>query len=249
MDTIKKKIKWVWKYVWSLIKISIPSTIIYACAGAILMMLTMKGDESLKWDTAKLGWTALAWVMGIGYNVAAAYSQGIIGYDMLASGNMQRRAEDRGMSMRIGQYKEEQEYRPWKGFVAGVLTAIIPVLFALLFGAKSDIINNALTSTESPTDTSVGMTVLFGFLLSGCTLLPAFYLNASSIPFNYYLTALFALVPILVTGFAYIGGAYGKRNKVLRAQEKKSAELEAKQNKQAKVNYGGLPGTKPKKRK
>ena len=66
---------------------------------------------------------------------------------------------------------------------------------------------------------------------------------------SYYLSCLFALIPIGVHGGFYIAGAYAKRNKAIRQQilADKAAEVEA--NKPKKINYGGLPGTKPKKRK
>jgi hypothetical protein len=49
----------------------------------------------------------------------------------------------------------------------------------------------------------------------------------------------------------YIAGAYARRNKAIRqqllAEQAEKAEEERRKNK--KVNYGALPGTKPKKRK
>ena len=249
MTTVKEKVKLVLKYAWTLFKFSIPSLIIYSCAGAIMMMLTMKEDVALTWDNNKLLWTVLGWVLAIGYNVAAAYSQGIVGYDMLASGNMQRRAEDRGSALKISKYDELQEYRPWKGFVIGAMSGIIMLVFGLLFGKNTAVINSVFDQSSANVEKNIGILVLCGFIFSGLTLLPTFYLNGAGVAINYYVTIVAVIVPIIVTGFAYIGGAYGKRNKVLRAQDKPRAELEAKQNKQSKVNYGALPGTKPKKRK
>ena len=52
-----------------------------------------------------------------------------------------------------------------------------------------------------------------------------------------------------VSGGLYIAGAYGRRNKTLRQQEIAARAAEAEQSKPKKINYGGLPGTKPKKRK
>ena len=59
----------------------------------------------------------------------------------------------------------------------------------------------------------------------------------------------FALLPIIVTGVMYIVGAYGKRNKTIRAQELADKAAAVEQAKVKKINYGGLPGTKPRKRK
>lgn len=248
MKTAKQKIQWVLKNIWTLFKSGMPSLIIYSCAGSILMMLTMTENATMVWDNKKLLWTVLAWVLAIGYNVAASYSQGIVGYDMLAAGNMQRHAEDRGAALKISKHDELQEYRPWKGFVIGAFSCILILVFGLIFGKNTEVINSVFDKA-STTAEKIGTTVLLGFMLSGLTLLPTFYLNGAEIYINYYVTIVAILVPILVSGVAYIAGAYGKRNKVLRAQDKQRAELEAKQNKQAKVNYGALPGTKPKKHK
>jgi hypothetical protein len=46
----------------------------------------------------------------------------------------------------------------------------------------------------------------------------------------------------------YIAGAYSRRSKRLRQQRLEDKAVEA-ANKPKKINYGGLPGTKPKKRK
>jgi hypothetical protein len=57
------------------------------------------------------------------------------------------------------------------------------------------------------------------------------------------------LIPTIVCGLCYIWGAYARRNKTWRAQELKRKAEEELANKPKKINYGGLPGTKPKKRK
>ncbi len=119
----------------------------------------------------------------------------------------------------------------------------------MLFGANEGAINAVFDEAGKNTDTSIGILVLCGFIMSGCTLLPTFFLNASGMHISYYVTVLALIATVVVSGVAYIAGAYGKRNKVLRMQDKQRAELEAKQQKQAKINYGGLPGTKPKKHK
>ena len=66
---------------------------------------------------------------------------------------------------------------------------------------------------------------------------------------SYFLTCLFALVPIAVSGGFYIAGAYARRAKAVRQQLIADKAAEAEVNRVKKINYGGLPGTKPKKRK
>jgi hypothetical protein len=74
-------------------------------------------------------------------------------------------------------------------------------------------------------------------------------MNANGFAISYYWSCLFGLLPIAVTGAFYIIGAYGRRNKALREQRIADAQAAAEANRVKKINYGGLPGTKPKKRK
>ena len=66
---------------------------------------------------------------------------------------------------------------------------------------------------------------------------------------SYWFSLLMALIPIAVTGATYLWGAYGKRNKITREQELADRAARAQENKPKKINYGGLPGTKPRKKK
>ena len=96
---------------------------------------------------------------------------------------------------------------------------------------------------------AISVIVLLGFLLSGWSLLPLYFANASGVAVSYFLSLLFALIPIVVTGVLYIVGAYARRAKTIRQQELADKAAAAEQTKEKKINYGGLPGTKPKKRK
>ena len=58
-----------------------------------------------------------------------------------------------------------------------------------------------------------------------------------------------ALLPLIVGGVFYVIGAYGKRAKAIKAQELADKASKEQVEKPKKINYGGLPGTKPKKRK
>lgn len=248
MKTVLEVLKKGLKYLWETIKMGIPSMIIYAAASSILMMLTLKEDGTLVWDNTKLLWTILSWALCISYNIMAAWSQGGTGYDMLVAGNTQRRAEQTGMKM--SKYNEYMEYRVWKGFAVGVVTALPTFIMGLIFGSKESIINGVFENTGTTAGLDVGLTVLVGFFLSGWTLLPCFFMNGAGMAISYYYTSLFAIIPILVTGFIYIAGAYGKRNKAIREDEARAAARAREEAKRTgKINYGGLPGTQPKKRK
>jgi uncharacterized membrane protein len=92
------------------------------------------------------------------------------------------------------------------------------------------------------------MVIVF-LLLSGWSIIPFYYYNLAGGSVSYFISIAFAVLPIIVTGVMYIVGAYGKRNKTIKAQELADRAAQAAANKPKKINYGGLPGTKPKKRK
>ena len=107
----------------------------------------------------------------------------------------------------------------------------------------------ALTSEDKPMSTGLGIFVVILLFLSGWSILPFYHLNSAGVSVSFYLSGLLALIPIGVTGVFYIVGAYGRRRKSMRAQELADREMAAKEAKPKKINYGGLPGTKPRKRK
>ena len=76
-------------------------------------------------------------------------------------------------------------------------------------------------------------------------------MNQAGMAVSYYYSLFFAFIPILVSGGVYIAGAYARRNKAIRQQQlaELAAKAEEEKKKNKKINYGGLPGTKPKKRK
>ena len=250
MSNVKKTLKKIGRQTWDLFKGSFPSLLMYFCAGAALMMLTMKGDDAFKWNNTKLAWTIVSIVVAAGYNALVTYAQGGNAYEMLVSGNMKRVSADKyGEGYKISSHKEAKEYRVWKGFAMGGFAAIFPIVTGLVFGCKADIINQGLSEQTTGLSTGFGILLIACFLLSGWSILPFFYLNASGTAANYFLSCLFGLVPIAVTGAMYIVGAYARRNKNVRKQMLADQIAQAEATKEKKINYGGLPGTKPKKRK
>lgn len=243
MTNFKKKLKKVGRQIWELFKGSIPAALMYFCAGTILMMLTRK-EDALQWDGKKLAWTIVCIVGGAAYNALVTYAQGGNAYEMLVSGNIKRNSEfDRGGEIRISSHKFAKEYRPWKGFATGAMIALYTIVSGIIFGANQTAIDSQSMST------GLGILLIVCFLLSGWSLLPLYYMNNSGIAVSYYVSVLFALVPIVVTGVMYIVGAYGRRNKAIREQELADKAAAAQTPKEKKINYGGLPGTKPRKRK
>ena len=262
MAEVKKTFKKVGRQIWELFKGSVPSGLMFACAGAVLVILTLKGEiTELKWDATKITWTAVCIVVATVYAALMSYLNGGNAYEMLVTGNVKRMSED---SMeggyKMSKYVPAKEYRVWKGFAIGGFMAIIPLVSGLIFGAKQGAIDGMLVEIMTKTESSSSLGAGFGILiililfLSGWTILPIFITNAVAVTtggamISYYFSCLFALLPVVVSGAMYIAGAYGRRAKTVRQQEVEDKIAQAQANKEKKINYGGLPGTKPKKRR
>ena len=243
MATVKKKMKAFFKYVWTLFKSSVPAGLMYLCAGLILMMLTMRGTE-LEWNTKAIAWTVVCNLVVMGYNFLMAWANGTMHYEMLVSGNVKRMSMDEyGGGLKMSSHKEMQEYRIWKGFAIGGFMAIMPLLFGILLGVNQADIHTGNASR------GIAWLILLSFLFSGWASIPFYLMNACGIAVSYFWVCSFALFPIAITGAGYIAGAYAKRNKNMREQLIAQRAAEAEANKPKKINYGGLPGTKPKKKK
>lgn len=249
MANVKKKLKKIGRQIWELFKSSIPASLMYFCAGTVLMMLTMKG-EVVSWDGKKLAWTLVCILVAIGYDMLVTYAQGGNAYEMLVSGNMKRTsAYSAGGELKISSHKYAKEYRTWKGFGVGAFMGLFPLITGIIFGANQAAIDGVLLTGEGAISKGLAVLMIICFLLSGWSILPFYYMNAGGAGISYFVTCLFALIPIAVTGAMYIVGAYGRRNKTIKAQELADRAAQAEAKKEKKINYGGLPGTKPRKRK
>ena len=243
MSKMKAKLKNFGRYAWELFKMSIPTTFMYFCAGTILMMLTLR-EETPVWDGKDITWTVLCILGACAYNALMAWACGGQHYEMLVSGNMKRLSESEFEGgYKISAHKEAKEYRLWKGFVIGGMTAFFALLFSILFGC------NQARIDSGDTKGFLAVIVLAGFLLSGWTVLPFYIMNLGGASYSYFLGCILSIIPVIVTGGVYIAGAYGRRAKRLREQLIAQKAQEAEEQRVKKINYGGLPGTKPKKRK
>ena len=243
MAKAKKVMRKIGRQAWERFKESIPVALMYFCAGSVLLMLTMKGDK-VQWDGTKLLWTIVCTLFAAAYNAIMAYAMGGKGYEMLVSGNMKRyTAVEYGSEYKISGHKEANEYRAWKGFLLGAMISIWCILVGIIFGCNQTMIDSRKVSQ--------GFVVLMMmcFLFSGWSILPIYYLNMSGFSVSYFVSCLFSIIPIVVSGIFYIVGAYGKRNKAWREREIAEKLQQEEANKEKKINYGGLPGTKPRKRK
>ncbi len=245
----KERCKLIGKNVFECFKRSFSSGFMYWMAGTILMMLTMKGNLATGLTAKRLTWTIVCMGAAIAYSAFVAYVCGGTHYEMLVSGNMKRiSAMNMGTEFKISSHKIEKEYRIWKGFAIGGFIALITLIAGIFFGANQAEINKIAVEGQNPTKVVAVFALIF-FVFTGWSVLPFFYANAAGAAISYYLCCFMAIIPIAVYGGMYIAGAYGRRRKSIKAQELADRAAAAEAAKPKKINYGGLPGTKPKKRK
>ena len=251
MSKFKKQAKTVWTWTWECIKRSFISLIMYITLSLVLFMFTNEGqDWSDGMTTGRLWWCIGLIVAAVAYNGFTAFVEGGNGYDMLVAGNMKRMTSEAGV-LKMSSHKVQKEYRAWKGFAIGGLVCLITVITGLIWGANQNAIDQVLLTDQ---DASVSMVlrvfIFIGMFVWGWATLPFIFLNAGGAHVSYYLMMLFGILPVVVSGIFYIVGAYARRRKKLNLQaaEERAAE-EAAKAKEQKINYGGLPGTKPNKKK
>lgn len=261
MAKAKQVLKTIGANLWETVKSSLILVIFYGMLSSICFISTIN-DEWCGPLSEGFNGARIAWVVGVAVVLAAysgfmGYAFGGKGYEMLVSGNMKRlSAEQLGSQMRISSHKEVQEYRDWKGFAIGGVVAFFTVLFGILAGVNGKGLNDAflaMASTAENTTPTVSsgtaILMLICMLCSGWSLLPFALMNVGGAAISYFWSCLFGLVPIALTGVFYIVGAYGSRAKTMRAQQQADNAAAAEANKPRKINYGGLPGTKPSKKR
>lgn len=235
------KFKLFWKIVGECLIHTIIPAIMYFAASAVLMLILMKSgtETEIASKSEIVVWSIVCGVVAVGYNGVITFAIGGQHFEMLVSGNMKRRsAMENGYELNISSHKFEKEYRPWKGFVIGFLSAWAVIVGCLIAGANRE----AIQAQNVGKGTSILLLIVD--LLAGWAIMPFQLTNA-----NLYLPMLVVIFPTVVSGACYIWGAYHKRNSTLRKQDLERQKAEAQANKPRKINYGGLPGTKPKKHK
>lgn len=243
MKKFKEIMKKIGRYLWEFFKAALPSLLMYCCAG-LLILINSTGEKGYKWDGTSIGWTIGALVAAAAYNGLMAWHTGGSHYEMLVSGNIQRMSAGQvGGGYKISAHKEAKEYRLWKGIVIGVMTSLIAIVFGIILGCMQPQIDVEKTSK------GVGAFVLIAMFVDGWAFIPFYLMSQCGISVSYFMSLLLALLPIIVTGVFYVVGAYARRSKRLHEQLIAQKQAEAEASKVKKINYGGLPGTKPKKRK
>ncbi len=245
MAKITKALKTFGRQIWELFKNSIVPALMYFFASSVILLVSLN-DVDQKWNDNKLIWTIILAIACTAYDAYILYVKGGEGYEMLVSGNMKRlsSSSDTGEYI-ISKHKYAKEYRPWKGFAIALFSVALTIIASIIFGINQTEIDQASIKGVG----GLTVLVLLAFVTAGWAIIPVFYMNASGMAVSYYFCALFAVVPFIVMGVMYIVGAYAKRNKRLREQEERAAQEAKKAEAKKKINYGALPGTKPRKRK
>lgn len=242
MSNFKKEAGKVWRTVREcLVHALVPIFMYLAMSGILLVVLGKHADKAGNVARSTvLTASIICGVIAVAYNALMSWGCGGTHFEQLISGNMKRRsAAELGSDLTITGYKEHKEYRPWKGFLMGFFVCLPVVVAGLLFGKFQPVIESGTTGKGA------AVALLIFEFFAGWAVMPFQYLHAP----NFYMSILVALIPFVVSGVFYIVGAYSKRAKVAKEQalaDRKSAEQTAKPKK---INYGGLPGTKPNKKR
>ena len=246
MSNFKTKWKVFWRIVGECFMRSLTPSVMFFVAGLVLLMLQSKNFGL----SAQMAWAALCAVVALAYNGFLMWICGGNHYEMLVSGNLKRRsAMQSGSELNMASYKFQKEYRPWKGFAIGAFVSLLLIVGSIVLGCNQTAIVEAATNEEVTLTTGLAAVSLLFYCLAGWVLLPILELNIAGTAVSFFVGCAFALLPVCVSGGFYIGGAYGRRNKTVRQQEIAARAAEEEANRPKKINYGGLPGTKPKKRK
>ncbi len=244
-NAFTKKMKRFIRYGWEMFKSSMLPSIMYCCGGWLLMVIALRG-EPIEWTSTKRLWSIILIAVGVAYHMFAAWACGGSQYEMLASGNVKRTSyAATGNEYHIAGHKEAKEYRVWKGFVIGALTSALPIVITILLACNQEAVHAEKLSK------GISVLLLIAFFFCNWATIPFYCMNAAGIYVSYWVALSVCVLPIIVGGVMYIVGAYSRRNKNMRLRmlEDKAAEAEAARRANPKINYGGLPGTKPRKRK
>lgn len=181
----------------------------------LFMGLIMLACQAIHEDT-----TALEIVLGVAciligmaFNVHLCYHAGCDHYDAYVTGCAHRKNAlfgiDSGANHRV-----EREYRPYKGFLIGFYAGLIVIVLGILAGIFQNSENN--------------FALLFLTIFAGCSIIPVTWVIASvGSSVSCFWSLLFVLVPIIVSGIAYIVGAKMQRNKKFMEKERMQRVEEA----------------------
>lgn len=243
MVTKKKKVQnGFWGHVLEILKHSFTPALMFFTASIVLLLISSKQGENIDLSKIKV-WAIVLGLIAVAYNGVLLWACGASHYEQLVSGNVKRLAVDDGREMKISSHSIGKEYRPWKGFVIGLVSCWALIVGGIFLGVHSEKI-----ATETLGTGWSGVMFVF-YLLAGYVLVPYQVALTEGLISSGFITLVYVIIPVVVSGACYIAGAYHKRAKVMREQEIAARQAAQTETKTKKINYGGLPGTKPKKKK
>jgi len=168
---------------------------------SMLLLATQTIDQS--------GTSVLELVLGIAciaggaaYDAHLCYHYGVTHYDNYLTGCLHRKNIENGIPSG-GDHREEKEYRPWKGLLIGFYAALIVIIFGSIAGALG-------------ADGKLGDGAILALsVFAGWAIVPVGWIRefSGAATANYFLSLLFAIIPVVVSGAFYLIGAYVERKR------------------------------------
>ncbi len=165
---------------------------------------------------------------GAFYNANLCYNYGKMHYGAYVAGELHRKSVAEGIASG-GDHRPEREYRPWKGFLIGLYVALPAILLGIVAGAIP----------EKYVMTGGGVAYYALVMFAGWAIIPISWFGtkkgADGAPLGLrvspYFSILMCILPILVSGIAYLVGAARERDDRLKNAEKTEIERGGKKKK------------------
>lgn len=141
-------------------------------------------------------------LIGALFNAHLCYNYGKLHYDAYLTGLIHRRNALYGIQSG-GDHRVEREYRPWKGFYIGFLVGVPIIVLSVLAGFFYDVAS------------------LFFIMFAGWAIVPVSWLG--TLPQDAFWSIAMIILPILVSGVAYLVGAYVEKGRKERESERDEA--------------------------
>lgn len=134
---------------------------------------------------------------GAFFNAHLLYNTGILHYDNYLTGAVHRKNAALGIQSG-GDHRPEREFRPWKGFFIGLLVGVPVIILAVLAHYFYDAAS------------------LFFIMFAGWAIAPIAWFGTKEgggLLVDPLWSMLFVLLPVLVSGIAYLVGAYVEKKR------------------------------------
>ena len=171
----------------------------------LLALQAIVPDES---TTLEMVLGSICIAFGAFFNAHLLYHTGILHYDNYLTGNIHRRNARLGIQSG-GDHRPEREFRPWKGFYIGLLVGVPVIILGILAHYFY-----------------VYASVFFA-MFAGWAIIPITWFGPGEggvgMKLDPLWSLIFVLLPVLVSGIAYLVGAFVERGRKLREEEREEA--------------------------